>query len=197
VSRIVDSEQRRALVSAAVLQVLAERGLEGLSLRTVAGAAGCTTGMVLHYFTDRRELLLHARRLMHERMLGRVLAAQSSAPTPIAALREVLCQSLPLDAGRLAEARIWLGFLAAAMHDEQLAGEHAEHNRAWQDRLAAMVSAARPDLTPARARRKAQDLVALTDGMATLATVDPTSFSARRQRDLLDDALTDLSRPNS
>jgi AcrR family transcriptional regulator len=193
VSRTVDGEQRRALVSAGVWQVMAEHGLEGLTLRAVAAAAGCTTGMVLHYFTDRRELLLHARRLMHDRMLARVTAVESTAATPVARLREVLGQSLPLDADRLAEARIWLGFLAAAMHDEPLATEHAMRNRAWQQRISALVATVRPDLTPARALRKAQSLVALTDGMATLAIVDPTSFAARRQRDLLDDALATLT----
>lgn len=191
-SRVVDSEQRRAMVSMGVWQVMAEHGLEGLSLRAVANAAGCTTGMVLHYFNDRRELLLHARMLMHDRMLARVTAIEAAATTPIEVLHNVLGQSLPLDEDRLAEARIWLGFLAAAMHDDQLAKEHATRNRAWQDRIASLIRAARPDLTIARARRVAQGLVALTDGMATLAIVDPTTFSGRRQRQLLDDALVNL-----
>ena len=190
-ARVVDSEQRRAAVSAGVWRVMAEDGIEALSLRAVARAANCTTSMVLHYFADRRDLMLHARRLMHERMLARVAAAGSSSADPASVLRDVLAQSLPLDARRRDEARVWVGFLAAAMHDERLAEEHRRHNRAWQRRIAALVRAVRPAMPAARAAHAARRLVALTDGLATLASVAPDDWSPRRQRALLASAITD------
>ena len=45
----------------AVWAVLAHQGLEKLTVRAVAAAARCTTGLVMHRFPNRRALLLHAR----------------------------------------------------------------------------------------------------------------------------------------
>ena len=62
--RQVDHDERRQELSTAVWRVVSERGLDGLTLRSVAAAAGCTTGLVAHYFADKNALLTHARDVM-------------------------------------------------------------------------------------------------------------------------------------
>ena len=55
--RVVDVEQRRTELAAAVARVIARSGIEGATMRQVAAEAGWTTGTLVHYFTDKRELL--------------------------------------------------------------------------------------------------------------------------------------------
>ncbi|WP_242454074.1 TetR/AcrR family transcriptional regulator [Bailinhaonella thermotolerans] len=172
--RIVDTEERRRRVSQAVWEVMDRAGFAGLTMRAVAEAAGCTTGMVTHYFAGKREMLAFARARMHERMDARVRARDG--------LADVLEESLPLDAERRAETRVWLNFLVAALHDPDLAPDHVDRNRAWQDRIASLIAELNPALD---ASLEAQTLVSLTDGVATLAAADPGRFPPARQREIL------------
>ena len=50
----VDPTQKRAAFVAASWDVIAAEGLRGATLRRVAAEAGCTTGALTHYFSDRR-----------------------------------------------------------------------------------------------------------------------------------------------
>ena len=47
---------RRSLIIEAARRVFAERGLAGASLRTIATAAGCTTGAIYPYFSGKEEI---------------------------------------------------------------------------------------------------------------------------------------------
>ena len=60
--RVVDHEARRAEVAAVAADLIARRGLDGVSVRDVAAAGGYSTTVVTHYFASKRELLLHAYR---------------------------------------------------------------------------------------------------------------------------------------
>ena len=55
--RQVDHAARRAELADAATELIADVGVDGLRLRDVAARAGCTTGMLTHYFADKRELL--------------------------------------------------------------------------------------------------------------------------------------------
>ncbi|PMR60505.1 TetR family transcriptional regulator [Verrucosispora sp. ts21] len=186
---LADQQQR---LSAATWSVLAERGLPGLTLRAVAERAGCTTGMVLHTFADKQALLVHARELLHRRTGQRADAAQAAAETPRAALRAVLWQAASPTEEKREEARVWVGFLAAALADPVLADLHRSYNRRFVDRVAALVAAVRPDRPPADCRATATSLVALVEGLNALAAVDPATYSDQAQRNAIDTALARL-----
>src|SRR5262245_44329117 len=51
---------RRAEIVAATLRVMARDGVAGASLRAIAREIGYTTGVVMHYFKDKEEVLLAA-----------------------------------------------------------------------------------------------------------------------------------------
>ncbi|MEV6810610.1 TetR family transcriptional regulator C-terminal domain-containing protein [Micromonospora sp. NPDC051296] len=188
--RDLADQQRR--LSAATWSVLAERGLPGLTLRAVAEAAGCTTGMVLHTFADKQALLVHARELLHRRTGQRADAAQAGAETPIAALRAVLLQAASPTEEKREEARVWVGFLAAALADPVLADLHRGYNRRFVDRIRGLVAAARPDWHPADCAATATSLVALVEGLNALAAVDPDTYPDEAQRVAIDAALIRL-----
>ncbi|RIV36038.1 TetR/AcrR family transcriptional regulator [Micromonospora radicis] len=191
--RDVADQQRR--LSAATWSVLAERGLPGLTLRAVAERAGCTTGMVLHAFADKQALLVHARELLHRRTGERADAAQAAAATPTAALRALLLQAASPTEEKREEARVWVGFLAAALADPVLADLHRSYNRRFVDRVATLVAAVRPDWSPADRATTATSLVALVEGLNALAAVDAAVYSDHAQRAALDGALARLEPP--
>ncbi|MEU4559799.1 TetR/AcrR family transcriptional regulator [Actinoplanes sp. NPDC023936] len=188
-SRSADRSAQGEALSRAVWSVLAEQGLERLTVRAVAAAAGCTTGLVMHRFPNRQALLLHARRLLHETTRARVESLESSAADPCAALRAILRQGMALDEQTRQEAIVWMGFLAAAVTDTELIEEHRRNNRAWRARVERLVSAAAPEWTPQRVATAALALIAMTEGVAAYAAADPAAFPAAEQEAMLDAAL--------
>ncbi|MDQ7906814.1 TetR family transcriptional regulator C-terminal domain-containing protein [Phytohabitans sp. ZYX-F-186] len=188
-ARTADRPAQEALLSRAVWDVLAHQGLERLTIRAVAAAAGCTTGLVMHRFPHRRALLLHARRLLHERTRARVEALEASSATPREALRAVLRQGLSLDDELRTESTVWVGFLAAAVADDELIAQHRANNQAWRQRITRLVAAAAPDWSAERAAAVASTLIALVEGAAALGSGDPAGYPPAVQERVLDDTL--------
>lgn len=187
-----DLPGHRRRLSAATWSVLAEHGLSGLTLRAVAERAGCSTGLVLHTFGDKRALLAHARILLHERTAARADQAQSGGGEPLHVLRAVLSQTLCTDDEKRAEARVWVAFLAAALADPELAALHQSHNRAFLRRVQLLLAACRPDWAPERHAQTATTLVALIEGLNALAAVDADAYCGAAQEAAVDAVLGDL-----
>jgi AcrR family transcriptional regulator len=190
VSRTADRSAQGEALSRAVWSVLAGQGLERLTVRAVAAAAGCTTGLVMHRFPNRQALLLHARQLLHEATRARVEALEAEAVTPRAALRAILHQGMALDEQTRQEALVWMGFLAAAVADDQLIEEHRRNNRAWRERVERLTTAAAPEWTAGRVSAVALALIAMAEGVAAYAAADPAAFPPADQERMLDAALT-------
>ena len=165
--KIVDHEERRRELAAAVWRVIARDGVEGVSIRDVAAEADWSPGALRHYFKTKDELLQFAARLVYERVYQR-LAVRRDAGTLTEAIRGVLTEVLPLDADRRTEAAIWLAFVGRGLVDENIALEQQvafgalhdlclriTHDLARRRRLA-------PGLDPDQA---ATQLHALIDGL--------------------------------
>ncbi|HET6505041.1 MAG TPA: TetR family transcriptional regulator C-terminal domain-containing protein [Amycolatopsis sp.] len=187
-ARTADKAEQAERISRAVWRIMAGSGPGGLTLRAVAAEAGCTTGLVLHRFPDKRALLVHARDLLHERT-GREMDELEGTGSPAQALRAVLRYAASIEADKRQEARVWLGYLAAALGEPGLAGRHAQANRAFLARIDRLVARVRPDWD-ARARTTVSTaLVALVEGMNTLAVADDETYSPRTQKRVIDRAL--------
>jgi TetR/AcrR family transcriptional regulator, transcriptional repressor of bet genes len=195
---VADLEEERAVeidedsttrASRAVWRVMADGGLERVTVRAVAQEAGCTTGMIMHHFGSRRALVEHARRLLFERTSARADAAAARGGSPRDVLYAVLAESLTLDDVRAEEARVWIGFLAASVGDPGLRTIHADSNAHWQKRIRRLLTAAAPGATGPRLSEAALSLIALTDGLAALSVADQAAYSPRRQKRILDEAI--------
>jgi len=173
-------------ISQAVWEVLGEHGPQGLTLRAVAQRAGCTTGLVLHRFPDKRALLLHARDLLHERTAARTIELEAAAASPIAALRAVLEQALSLTDVARQESRVWLGYLAAALDDDVLAERHRTGHTVFVERTRRLVGTIRPELTRDEVRSTSTALVGLVEGLNALSTADGDRYDAPAQLAALD-----------
>jgi AcrR family transcriptional regulator len=169
--RKVDHDERRRELVQASWDVLCTDGLEGVSLRRVADAANCTTGRIAHYFEGRDGLLIASLRMANTQAATRMREIADGEDDPLKRLRAVLLESLPLDARRLKEWQVWLGFWAATIGNKELAAENQKRYREWRT---ALRFALKP-LAPAKEIDLLADrLVTLVDGLGVGATLNPT-----------------------
>src|SRR3954453_19444518 len=101
----VDHDARREELVLAAWQVIAERGIDEVTIREIAREAGYSSGVLAHYFENKDDLLAHASRMSHQHIYERY-EAETATPHKAKALREVLMDNLPLDEQRDLETRI-------------------------------------------------------------------------------------------
>ncbi|MER6912626.1 TetR/AcrR family transcriptional regulator [Streptomyces sp. NPDC000594] len=172
------SELRQVELVDALLRIAADRGLDRVSVREVASAAGVSIGAVQYYFSTKDEMLAFAFRQVVDRTRARVSGLEPVAG-PRQTLAAALRQLLPLDARRLAECRVYLAFAArattsptlAAIQNATLAAIHEE----LRQTLASLPAppSGHPVLHPARDARL---LLALVDGLMFDAVTAPTAL---------------------
>lgn len=173
--KIVDHRQRRAEIADAILAIVAENGVSGVTVRDVADRSGWSTGVLNHYVGDRDQLLQLAFR--HSFWLsGRRLAviAEDTGLDPIERLVRVLTAQMPLDVPSMAFSRITLFFYAeAAGSPHKLGQEMINYLTSWRSTVHEHVRAALVfrDLPTSRAREIGDYLVALIDGYASYAVL--------------------------
>lgn len=194
--KIVDHDERRAELAAAVWRLASRDGLEAVTLRGVSAEAGWSTGALHHYFGDKEELLLFAFQTIADRVRRRLAAAARATSEPLELARTLLTAGLPLDAERRAEVRVWFAFLGLALTRPVLAHAQRDAYRAWRRRLAKTLQEAqrRGELNRALdTEREAAGLIALVDGLAVQASFEPRALSASRQLELVDERLARLA----
>lgn len=172
-------------LSMAVWRTVAEDGIEGTSVRRVAQKAGCTTGLIMHHFGSRGAMLKHAREVLYKRTEERANIAEDKHRSPRDRLKDVLCGALPLDAKRKHEARVWAGFAATALSDEAMRKIHVSGNRRWLERITRILSTCNADASMDCVEIAAIQLIAATEGLALLASLDPETYSAEIQKSIL------------
>lgn len=178
----------------AVWRVLATHGFGGLTMRAVAAEMGASTGLLTHYFRNKRELVRYANEIAAERTENRPL--RKADQPGLAALRIALVNVLPLTEDAVAMNRVWVSFWDAALDDEDLnAAERARYER-WRGRLRACVEDAqsRGELPASAAPEDvAVEAAAFTHGLVVQALFDPARLPPARQLRLLDDFLAGLT----
>lgn len=181
--RVVDHDERREEIAEAAWRVVEREGVEGTSLRGIAREAGHTTGVITHYFRDKRELMSFAFGLVVDRSTARMSGAAGSGAV------EVLAQLLPLDGERRRETTVWLALMGASLTDPALAGELRHRYRRARE---AMMPVLRPVLELAREEDPddvVDELLAVVDGITVDALTDPERYPPDRQLALLRRAL--------
>jgi TetR/AcrR family transcriptional repressor of bet genes len=187
--KVVDHEERRGELAAAVWSIASREGLEAVTVRRVAEEAGWSTGALVHYFEAKEDLLLFAFRMVADRVGRRLAQTEERTSEPLELVRAQLVEGLPLDRERQAEVRVWFAFLGLALTRPALARAQRVTYRAWRDRVADRLRDAqeRGDLrADVDCAAEAAALVALVDGLAIQATFEPRALSAQRQVQLVD-----------
>ena len=174
--KLVDHEQRRSELGAAVWRVIRRDGVEAASVRKVAQEAGWSAGALRHYFSTQTELLSFAIQMVVERIEARVGALAAPAD-PREAVEQRLHELLPLDKERRAENEVWLAFTGRALVDPQLRARHED-----VDEELGSAGRLRPGLD---LELEAERLHGLLDGLALHTAMRPDRMSPRLIRSVL------------
>jgi len=190
----VDRHVQREHVTSLAARLVAQEGVAALTFRRVAGAAGSSTAIVSTYFTDKRDLLLSTFRAAASRTTVRFEAAIDAGGS----LQDCLEAWLPLDEDRLTDWRVILAFWGVAVTDPELAAVQDGHVSRARARVERLLRAGRGDgagsrRSPPELERLAQQVLALTLGIALQAVFEPAASASLPQRALLTDGLARLT----
>ncbi|GAA2298665.1 TetR/AcrR family transcriptional regulator [Streptomyces kunmingensis] len=157
----------------AVCELIADQGLDAVTVARTAAAAGMSVGLVQHYFRTKDDMLLHAFKEVTARIRGRAderIRGGIRHRRPIAeVLAEALAEFLPLDEARRTEFRVTRAFAGRALDAPALAEVDVETAHRLREDVARAVHNGKEcgeveeDLDPWPA---AVRLTAVTEGLA-------------------------------
>lgn len=154
---------RQARILDAVLAILAEKGISGVSMRAVAAEAGVALGLVNYHYTDKTHLIAAALRRVEERDLAIVDPDPALPPDErlLAALRRVVDPEFLTVAYLSLRLQLW----ALAQVNEEFARINSTAQARYRAALAALIGAARPALAPALCDLRAGQIVIIQNGI--------------------------------
>jgi AcrR family transcriptional regulator len=166
VTRTIDKEARKAQLAEAVWQVILDKGVGAVSVRTVAEQAGLVVGSLRYIFPTRTELLTFSAELMVARATDRVLSAPWN-DDPVEYAFDVIKRLLPLEPDNRAELEVNLALIGECPAEPSLIGIRNHAHEQLLEAFTKLVelltdSTERDDALLAKARR----LHALVDGLA-------------------------------
>jgi AcrR family transcriptional regulator len=182
--KLVDAGQRREELAEAAARVIARSGIDGASLREVAAEAGWTTGALVHYFANKRELLAFTLQASLDRRRSR--HADRATLPPAHALRATLVEALPTTPTTTLHWIVTLAFAGHAGSDPELAAIQREAYLDFRRTVIGLVSSCASVADP---EREAERLIAVVDGIALQALFDPQLWTDARQVEALDAGL--------
>jgi len=178
--RVADPEVRRAEVVAAAAALIAAEGPEALSMRRIADRAGCTIGLLNHWFKSKDDLI--EAMLDHAAAAG-VARVKAAMTDPEISVEEVAREFLPLDDERLAELRVWLVFWALSIGRPDLRRGYSRRVQAMREEMSREV--AERGIVTKDVTRFVDTLMATIDGISVNAIAEPDYWTLDRQVDTL------------
>lgn len=188
----VDHEARRKQVAAIGAMLLAKAGLEGVTFRDIAKAAGYSTAIVSHYFRNKRELMTYIFRSAAQGTVAKV-DEDLAAGKPLQDCVEWL---LPLDEERTRDWQVWIAFWGHVANDPEMLLEQQRRAREALDLIKRALNREYSGLEvdeqtiELRSRR----LLTMITGLATETVFDPQQWPPERQRAVLADEIATIKR---
>lgn len=186
----VDHDKRRAELIEVAIDLIAEQGLEGASVRAIAGRAGYSTVVVSHYFRNKAELLRQAFEQTIEQTATRIDQAIASGADVATAL-EIF---LPIEPVASRTWKVWFAFWGVALSDRGYQQAQAMRGREGKEIIRRLLDECSDIPETAAGGRDMQSgrLLALIAGIAAIATFDPDIWDAERQHAILASELAAL-----
>lgn len=176
---------RQELILDAVLRVLGEQGISGVSIRSVAREAGVSHGLVGYHYDDKVGLITAALRRIEEQDVGLVSADPDLSPEERlrAALRRIAAKEFLTTDYLSLRLQLW----SLAQADEEFERINTEAQRRYRRGLADLIRAARPDLTRAECNRKAATINVVQNGLWLTALLGLDRASIKRSVELCEE----------
>lgn len=138
--KIVDHAARRTEIVHGLWQVIYTRGIDAVTFRSVADAAGISIGRVQHYFPSREGLILEGcRQLVASADLG----GSDDAKDHVAELTEFLHAFIPSGEAMRMGASVWFTYVAKAVGDPDIAEIVVDNDRRTEEAAVERVERAR------------------------------------------------------
>lgn len=192
------SPSRRDSLLETVRRLIAEHGLDGVTFREVAAAAGVSIGAVQYHFPSKDSILQAVMSDSIERIRQRSRDQIGTGPTRDRLFR-ALSEILPLDEDRLEESRIYLAFLARAAVSPTLTQLAHDVQAITRQGVRAGLEIAVRDGEAVRdldLDRAAASTAALLDGLTAHLLTDSASMSPGLAEAILRDHLDTLLTPS-
>ena len=194
--KIVDHEVQRVKFAEAAMSLIAQHGLEGVTMRAVAREAGLSYGSLFHYFSSKDELLMHAVRHSTTLQTNRINKF-TSRYSGLKALEHLLCDDVIINEFSRDDWMVWLTFLYKAALQKSFAKTYAELIDGWQARIAGLLEDAQrggeihEDLD---VDFEAMALWAYSAGISQLSLLHPDLLPVAQQKQLISAYLKRLSK---
>ena len=176
--RIVDHASRRTEIVHALWAVIHEKGLDSVSFRAVAEAAGVSIGRIQHYFTSKEELIREGC----AQIVGAAEDQYAEVPDgagPCLTLWHLVTSPIPSTPPRRIGVAVWYAYLAKSVSEPALREIITGAVDTARTEATALLHAARAergggadgsevgaDGAGSRTEREALALLALGDGLA-------------------------------
>jgi AcrR family transcriptional regulator len=184
--RVQDKQHlRRRDVADAALGVIAREGLDKASLRAIAAELRCSTGILTHYFRDKKDLIAFVLDELNRRVLD---ALEAHPVSNLGDLQQFLLTLLPATGDKRLNWTVWIAFTAASISQMSLKQQQKSRDEVVLRRLVEVLDSALSGFNPSAPldiEREAELLMCIVDGLGLHAILDPKRFSAIRQRQLL------------
>jgi len=185
-----ETVQTRQDVLRAVIALIGEHGIDGMTMRQVAQAARMSTGTINYHFNNKRGLILAALDAAQPVPVSR------GAETPLERLQALFRGFVLEDDDRRHWWRFWVEVTAQAARDTDLRDRQRIRMDAERHQVEDLVALGvergelRGDLD---ATLIAQPLLALAYGLAVQQLITPDAATVRRASDALEGSLREIS----
>lgn len=195
--KVVDHQERRELLLAALWRIVNSRGAGALSIRAVAAEAGVSKTNVVYYFPTRGHLLAGAVEQIVAATRQRAGRNLRGALT-VEAVVEILMIVVPTDERRRRQAGVWKLLLLEGPDDPALSAVLDDFNDQVRDGLAAILHRLRAGglLDPSRdVAIEAARLHGLVDGLSLQTLANPEWLDPPAVRQVLATHVASLGSP--
>jgi TetR/AcrR family transcriptional regulator, transcriptional repressor of bet genes len=186
--KVVDVAATKMRIAKAACAVIATEGIQSVSMRRVARAAGCTTGLITHHFSDKDDLVTYAYKVALDRMIAdatlRVAQVRSVREQLLAAV-----EAIEPSAAQMKQFTIVLmNFWAQAAFNAVFAARCREDYRRWRQLIARTIRhgiKAGELRSGTNVRALTDTITLLSDGLSVGMTLTPAVYSKRHRRTIL------------
>jgi AcrR family transcriptional regulator len=188
VPKIVDHDERRRSLIEATWRVIAREGIASASTRGIAREAGCSSGVLAHYFADKAELMASAMLAAHAEVHARL----DTGLTGLASVRQYMLECLPLDERRRFLAVVEVSFWGQAVGNRRLVDLYADEVERFRGKIRVRLVQARDqgELRPeVDVDAVVHELHVLNDGLSLQAALSPHGAPAEQQTAMVDAVL--------
>ncbi|MEU7885343.1 TetR/AcrR family transcriptional regulator [Microbispora bryophytorum] len=178
--RAMDADEkvdRQARILDAALRLLSLQGISGVSMRAVAREAGVSLGLVHYHYEDKTSLIRAALHRIEEQDVS--LVEPDPALGPEERLRAALTRVADPEFLTTEYLSLRLQLWALAQAHEDFERINTEAQKRYRAGLAALIGAARPELSPDECGERAADIDVIQNGLwlTALLGLDRASIS--------------------